>query len=68
MKILVENGADIHKPNVNGGTCLINAVQNTELCEFLIDKGASVNAQDNSGKNCFFFFSFQLEFGWELLV
>ena len=47
--MLAENGADIHKPNINGGTCLINSVQSTELCGFLIEKGASANAQDNSG-------------------
>ncbi len=51
MKYLVENGADIHKPNINGGTCLINSVQSVELCRFLIEKNADVNAQDNSGKN-----------------
>ncbi len=49
VKYLVDSGADIHKPNMNGGTCLINSVQNEELCRFLIKKGASVNAQDNSG-------------------
>jgi ankyrin repeat protein len=25
VRFLVENGADIHRPNVNGGTCLINS-------------------------------------------
>lgn len=49
VKFLVDNGADIHKPNVNGGTCLINSVQSMHLCEFLIGKGANVNAKDNSG-------------------
>lgn len=49
IKYLVHNGADIHKPNCNGGTCLINAVQDAELCKFLISQGASVNAVDNSG-------------------
>ncbi|WAR22633.1 FEM1C-like protein [Mya arenaria] len=48
IKFLVEHGADIHKPNVNGGTCLINAVQSAHLCMFLINKGADVNAVDNS--------------------
>ena len=51
VKYLVENGADIHKPNINGGTCLINSVQSVDLCKFLIEKNADVNAQDNSGKN-----------------
>jgi len=49
VRFLVENGADIHLPNVNGGTCLINSVQSVELCEFLIKRGAVVNAADNSG-------------------
>ncbi|CAH1777485.1 unnamed protein product [Owenia fusiformis] len=49
VKYLVEKGADIHKPNVNGGTCLINSVQNRHLCEFLIEKGVDVNVQDQSG-------------------
>lgn len=43
---LVENNADILKPNYNGGTCLINSVQSVPLCEFLIKHGADVNAQD----------------------
>ena len=51
VKCLVENGADIHHPNVNGGTCLINSVQSVELCKFLIEKGAHLNAQDNSGRS-----------------
>ena len=49
VKYLVENGADIHKPNINGGTCLINSVQSVDLCRYLIEKNAGVNAQDNSG-------------------
>ena len=49
VKLLVENGADIHKPNINGGTCLINSVQSVDLCQYLIQKGTNVNAQDNSG-------------------
>jgi ankyrin repeat protein len=43
---LVDNGADILKPNYNGGTCLINSVQSVPLCEFLLKHGADVNAQD----------------------
>lgn len=43
---LVENNADILKPNYNGGTCLINSVQSVPLCDFLIQHGADVNAQD----------------------
>lgn len=46
VKLLVNNKADIQKPNFNGGTCLINSVQSVELCEFLLQHGANVNAQD----------------------
>jgi len=46
VKLLVNNNADIQKPNYNGGTCLINSVQSVELCEFLLRNGAEVNAQD----------------------
>ncbi|XP_077544420.1 ankyrin repeat protein mann-cup [Haemaphysalis longicornis] len=43
---LVNHGADILKPNYNGGTCLINSVQSVSLCRFLLRRGADVNAQD----------------------
>lgn len=46
VRYLVENEADILKPNYNGGTCLINSVQSVPLCEFLLKHGADVNAQD----------------------
>ena len=46
VKLLVNNNADIQKPNFNDGTCLINSVQSVELCEFLLRNGAEVNAQD----------------------
>ncbi|KAK3855362.1 hypothetical protein Pcinc_038232 [Petrolisthes cinctipes] len=47
---LVENGANISKPNYNGGTCLINSVQSVKLCEYLLSHGANVNAQDIQNK------------------
>ena len=47
IKILVENGGDIHRTNRVGGTCLINSVQSVEVCEFLLQSGANVNAQDH---------------------
>ncbi|RWS02806.1 Protein fem-1-like protein, partial [Dinothrombium tinctorium] len=46
VAFLVENGADILKPNFNGGTCLINSVQSVPLCDLLLKHGADVNAQD----------------------
>ncbi|TRY77395.1 hypothetical protein TCAL_00144 [Tigriopus californicus] len=50
VKLLVNNCADIQRPNYNGGTCLINSVQSVELCEFLLQNGANVNAQDIQNK------------------
>lgn len=49
IKYLTAHGANLHKPNANGGSCLINAVQSSELCQFLIDQGVDINAVDNSG-------------------
>lgn len=50
VKLLVHHRADIQRPNYNGGTCLINSVQSVELCEFLLQNGANVNAQDIQNK------------------
>nr|XP_027238181.1 protein fem-1 homolog A-like [Penaeus vannamei] len=50
VNYLVENGANISKPNYNGGTCLINSVQCVKLCEYLLNHGADVNAQDIQNK------------------
>lgn len=50
VSYLVENGADILKANCNGGTCLINAIQSVELCIFLLNCGADVNATDIQNK------------------
>ena len=50
VKLLVANRADIQRPNYNGGTCLINSVQSGDLCEFLLQNGANVNAQDIQNK------------------
>ncbi|XP_058800378.1 protein fem-1 homolog A [Phymastichus coffea] len=47
---LVENGADILQANFNGGTCLINSVQSVELCTYLLQHGANVNATDIQSK------------------
>lgn len=48
--LLVEHGADILKPNYNGGTCLINSLHSYRLTKYVIDHGADVNAQDNQFK------------------
>ncbi|XP_060063835.1 protein fem-1 homolog CG6966-like [Ylistrum balloti] len=47
VKYLVEHGADVNIPNKNGATCLMNAIECKELCEFLIQSGAKVNAQES---------------------
>lgn len=49
VKFLADNGGDLEMPNQNGGTCLINSVQDTDLCKFLIERGVNVNAHDSSG-------------------
>lgn len=46
VKLLIDNGANIRKPNYNGGTCLINSVQSVVLCEYILQNGVDVNAQD----------------------
>lgn len=46
----MENGADIKRPNINGGTCLINSVQSVQLCLYLVRKGADINARDIQDK------------------
>jgi len=50
VRLLVANNADIQRPNHNGGTCLINSVQSVELCKFLLENGAAVNAEDIQNK------------------
>lgn len=50
VKLLVDSGADISKPNYNGGTCLINSIHNLELTVYLLDHGCDVNASDNQSK------------------
>ncbi|KAG5898102.1 hypothetical protein JTB14_027459 [Gonioctena quinquepunctata] len=50
VRYLVEHGADINRPNYNGGTCLINSVQSAPLCDFLLKNGADVNARDIQNK------------------
>jgi ankyrin repeat protein len=48
---LVRAGADVHRANHFGGTCLINSVQSPELVKFLIDVGrVNVNAMDVQNK------------------
>ncbi|XP_046383766.1 protein fem-1 homolog A [Ischnura elegans] len=48
--LVVEGGADVLRPNYNGGTCLINSVQSVQLCLFLLEHGAQVNARDIQNK------------------
>lgn len=50
VRYLVEHGADILKPNYNGGTCLINSIQSAPLCQFLLEHGAQVNVRDIQNK------------------
>ncbi|XP_071445174.1 protein fem-1 homolog A [Hetaerina americana] len=48
--LVVEGGADLHRANYNGGSCLINSVQSVQLCLFLLEHGAQVNARDIQNK------------------
>lgn len=50
VKLLVERGAEVSRPNFNGGTCLINSIHNCQLTRYLIDNGAEVNSSDNQSK------------------
>lgn len=50
VRLLVDNGADVHKPNFNGGTCLINSLHNFDLTLYMINCGADVNASDHQAK------------------
>lgn len=55
-KYLVEHGANIHQSNVFGGTCLMNATRGSvELCEFLVNNGASINATTNIGHTAVYY-------------
>jgi len=51
VRCLVKAGADVHRANHFGGTCLINSVQSPELVKFLIESGhVNVNAKDVQNK------------------
>ncbi|XP_014681030.1 PREDICTED: protein fem-1 homolog A-like [Priapulus caudatus] len=50
VRYLTDLGAQLWKPNYNGGTCLINSVQSVPLCKILIGHGVKVNAQDIQAK------------------
>ena len=49
VKYLVECGADINIPNIEGCTCLMNAVPKPELCDYLLSVGANIHVQDSTG-------------------
>ncbi|CAC5382379.1 unnamed protein product [Mytilus coruscus] len=46
VEFLVENGGNISKTNMYGGTCLMNSVGCSGLVDFLIAKGVEVNSVD----------------------
>ena len=46
-EFLLENQADIHKPNILGVTCLMASIKSsTKMIELLINIGAEINARD----------------------
>ena len=49
VEYLISCNADIHKPNVNGGTCLINSVQSVELCNLLLRNDIDIDFTDSAG-------------------
>ncbi|XP_063404658.1 protein fem-1 homolog C-like [Mytilus trossulus] len=49
VEYLVEHGANLRNITEKGYSCLMAAVDNTELCAYLISKGASVNASSVDG-------------------
>ncbi|CAG2209775.1 unnamed protein product [Mytilus edulis] len=49
VEFLVENGGNLSKTNIYGGTCLINSVGCSGIVEFLIAKGVEVNSADRNG-------------------
>ncbi|XP_052088222.1 protein fem-1 homolog C-like isoform X3 [Mytilus californianus] len=49
VEFLVEHGANIRKTTEKGYSGLMAAVASTELCAYLISKGASVNASSMNG-------------------
>ena len=46
VSFLVNCGANIHKPNHQGVTCLMFSVHDTDLCQFLLENGAEINVHD----------------------
>lgn len=52
-KILLEQGADIETRTREGGTPLLLAYGDKEMTEFLIDKGADIQAKFSSGHGLF---------------
>ncbi|OWF36378.1 protein fem-1 homolog C-like [Mizuhopecten yessoensis] len=48
---LFEHGYSVHDVSPTGKTCLILAVQNTEICKFLISKGVEVDHVDSNSSS-----------------
>lgn len=51
VELLVEAGADINLPNEENETPLMEAVENPEYLEILMQHGADINAKDGFGKS-----------------
>jgi hypothetical protein len=51
VKLLVEQGADVEGVSPDGKTALMMAAMfnRAEIAEYLIEKGANINAQDANG-------------------
>jgi len=54
VRCLVENGADIHLSDIDGTTCLMKSASKIDICQYLLELGASVNAVDKYGETALF--------------
>ncbi len=63
---LVKAGADIEKPNPDGVTPLLNALDNShfDVANFLLDQGADPNRWDMNGRNADLFRNRPQRRGW----
>jgi ankyrin repeat protein len=53
VKLMVELGGDVNEQRPGGGTALHTATRfgDNEMIQFLVDKGADLNAKDRFGRN-----------------
>ncbi|KAK3091926.1 hypothetical protein FSP39_023766 [Pinctada imbricata] len=47
VEYLISEGANVNIPNRYGCSCLMNAVESTEIVKYLVEHGADINAREN---------------------